>query len=81
MTTLEQNTFDAVKSASRDFSKHIANLHNTDMVWAQRRYEIAKEVLANLYPTECYGGDEDAQVRASVRMADKLIEELRKPKQ
>ena len=79
MTNLEIKTMDAVKSASRDITKHIESLHNTDMIWEQRRYEIAKDILANLYPTECYGGDEDAQVRASVRMADKLIKELLKP--
>lgn len=78
MTNIEIQTLDAVKSASREITRHIEGLHNTDKKWEQRRYEIAKEVLANLYPTECYGGDEDAQVRASVRIADKLIEELKK---
>lgn len=78
MTNIEIQTLDAVKSASRDFSKHIASLHDTNKIWEQRRYEIAKDILARLYVTSAYCGNEDAQISASVKMADKLIEELKK---
>lgn len=73
MTNLEIQTLDEVKSASRDISKHIASLHNTDMIWEQRRYEIAKDILARLYVTSAYCGNEFAQISASIEMADKLI--------
>lgn len=78
MTNIEIQTLDAVKSASRGISKYIACLHNADVIWEQRRYEIAKDVLVRLFMANAYCGDEDAQISASVEMADKLIAELRK---
>ncbi|MBQ0073176.1 MAG: hypothetical protein KBT34_03175 [Prevotella sp.] len=78
MTNIEIQTLDAVKSASREITRHIEGLHNTDKKWEQRRYEIAKDVLANLVGAQ-WNMNEDTHVAKAVRLADKLIEELRKP--
>lgn len=72
MTNIEIQTMDAVKSASRDISKHITSLHNTDMIWEQRRYEIAKDLFVH---------HETMTAESAVKTAELLIEELRKPKQ
>ena len=70
MTNIEIQTLEAVKSASRDISKYIACLHNADVIWEQRRYEIAKDMFTRnprLSPKE------------AVMFADELIKELKKP--
>lgn len=53
-------------------------------VWEQRRYEIAKDILATSHIAQQighYSYDEETEVRDAVRMADLLIAELKKGKE
>jgi len=45
--------------------------------WEQRRYEIAKEVLASSFSTPMEGTSILSYVRSCVQIADILIEELK----
>lgn len=45
--------------------------------WEQRRYEIAKEVLASSFSTPMEGKSILSYVRSCVQIADILIEELK----
>lgn len=45
--------------------------------WEQRRYEIAKEVLASSFSTPMEGTSILSYVRSCVQVADILIEELK----
>lgn len=76
MTNLEIQTMEAVKSASRAIVKHVDNQQKLGNVWEQRRYEIAKDVIAAF----AVNGHNSVNhcVKVSVEIADKLIEELRK---
>lgn len=49
--------------------------------WEQRRYEIAKDMLAAFLSNSCqniYAGPPDLQAKDAVEYADALIEELKK---
>ena len=48
--------------------------------WEQRRYEIAKEVLASSFSTPMEGTSILSYVRSCVQIADILIEELKRGK-
>jgi hypothetical protein len=53
-------------------------------VWEQRRYEIAKDILATSHIAQQigqYSYNEETEVRDAVRMADLLIAELKKGKE
>lgn len=55
--------------------------NNSHIDWEQRRYEIAKDILANLHGSQKtinYNPNETVEVIEAVRMADILIEELKK---
>lgn len=70
MTSLEIQTLEAVKSASRALVKDIDGARNLNRIWEQRRYEIAKDMFVH-YST--------MTAQDAVSEADKLISELRKP--
>ena len=59
----------------------IKNIKPKPIDWEQRRYEIAKDILANLHSsqkTNYHNPNETVEVIEAVRMADLLIEELKK---
>lgn len=72
MTKIEMRALDAVIGIHREMKK----ANETD--WEKRRYEIAKECVVALMPTEITL--EDA-AKLSVEQADALIKELRKGKE
>ena len=50
-------------------------------MWEQRRYEIARDIMAAAYVTNDYRGERFCDMaEEAVRVADALIEELKKPK-
>lgn len=52
-----------------------------DIDWEQRRYEIAKEMIAAFLSNSCsnvYVGNPDEQAKCAVMYADALIAELKK---
>lgn len=54
---------------------------NSDVIWEQRRYEIAKDILATSHIAQQigqYSYHEETEVKDAVRMADLLIAELKK---
>lgn len=79
LTRIEMDTMRAIESMNRKMKDQ------REIDWEQRRYEIARDVLAG-YIT--YGGNEilhqyyDVETRtccrAVVKLADALIEELKK---
>ena len=72
ITNIEMETLTMAKAA---FKKYIAEEIN----WEQRRYEIAKDAFCNhMLDSQVPTAEEKA--RLAVRMADKLIEELKKKK-
>lgn len=73
MTNAELQAIESVKGIYREMKK--ANEIN----WEQRRYEIAKEVLAGIVGNSKVKGtvDESLIVKVAVVFADLLIEELR----
>ena len=53
----------------------------SEEVWEQRRYEIAKDILATSHIAQQighYGYHDETEVKDAVRMADLLIAELKK---
>lgn len=51
-----------------------------ELLWEQRRYEIARDMLAAFLSNSCknvYGGSIEAQAKEAVRYADALVEELK----
>lgn len=53
----------------------------SDVIWEQRRYEIAKDILATSHIAQQigqYSYHEETEVKDAVRMADLLIAELKK---
>ena len=55
--------------------------NNSHIDWEHRRYEIAKDILANLHSSQRtfnYYPNETVEVIEAVRMADLLIKELKK---
>ena len=71
MKTLEQ-TF--LESATRYFRES----KSKEIDWEQRRYEIAKDVLAALLSNRKIGGVYASYSKVAVDYADVLIEELKK---
>lgn len=66
-----------------DFFKKLREIELLDATenpidWEQRRYEIAKEVLASSFSTPMDGVSIQSYVRSCVNVADMLIEELKK---
>ena len=52
-----------------------------DIDWEQRRYEVAKDMLAAFLSNSCsnvYMGNPDEQAKCAVMFADALITELKK---
>lgn len=60
-----------------DISEFIEE-RNHSIDWEQRRYEIAKDVLASSFATPMDGTSILSYVRSCVQVADMLIEELKK---
>lgn len=75
MTRIEQEYMNAVKDIAR-------SLRDKQPDWEQRRYEIARDVLAGIIsdPNVILGGIEQAKdfSISAVRYADALIAELKK---
>lgn len=70
---------ETIKEREEYFIKE--NKQKSHDIWEQRRYEIAKDILANLHSsqkTNYYNPNETVEVTEAVRMADLLIEELKK---
>ena len=66
--------------ATEMFNEHIRR-NNQHIDWEQRRYEIAKDILANYHIAQQighYSYNEQEEVKDAVLMADLLIEELKK---
>lgn len=59
-----------------DISEFIED-NNRSVDWEQRRYEIAKEILASSFSTPMEGTSILSYVRSCVQVADILIEELK----
>lgn len=56
---------------------------NFSIDWEQRRYEIAKDMIAAFMSNSCsnvFGGSRETQAKDAVEYADALIEELKKGK-
>ena len=55
----------------------------TPAMWEQRRYEIAKDVLAESYAAKRYyqGMEVGTMIQEAIDAADALIEELKKQRQ
>lgn len=47
--------------------------------WEQRRYEIAKDYAIGLMTADWFEGEIEDACYCGVKLADKLIEELKKP--
>lgn len=79
MTQIEQNFFEAATKYCREHSTDCN--YNKQIDWEQRRYEIAKNMLAaflsNSCPNVCGGGPK-RQASDAVEFADALIDELKK---
>ena len=75
MTNIEM---DVARSTIR-MNKAVADrLQEID--WEQRRYEIAKDYAVGLMTSEWFDGEAEDACSAGVRLADKLIEELKNHK-
>lgn len=71
MTGIENQTHNAIQ-----------NMNQNEIDWEQRRYEIAKDVLAAFMSNSCdnvYSGTPEKQSKDAVVYADALINELKKP--
>ena len=75
MTNIEMSTMNLLQSACK---KYVQNSEKID--WEQRRYEIAKECMAQLNVTHFADGYESEEncARMAVKAADVLIAELKK---
>ena len=69
MNNLEKETMEMAKRAARKFVYD-------EIDWEQRRYEIAKDILA-AYATTQDGIVVEIDVPSAVRIADDLIKELK----
>lgn len=69
MTNLELQTLEAVKTVSRAIVKHIDRTNDTERLWEQRRYEIARDLYVQ-YAT--------MTAQQCVDRAEELIKALRK---
>ncbi|MDY5632518.1 MAG: hypothetical protein SPF56_08535 [Bacteroidaceae bacterium] len=58
-------------------SGSVEDYYQREINWEQRRYEIAKEVLASSFSTPMEGTSILSYVRSCVQVADILIEELK----
>lgn len=58
------------------FFRHMTRSKETD--WEQRRYEIAKDTLANMVANTSFDANIEYLTSTSVHIADALIDELRK---
>ena len=79
MTQLEQNFFEAATKYCREHSTDWR--YDKQIDWEQRRYEIARDVLAAYLSNSCpnvYQGTPMQQAKDAVRYADALVEELKK---
>ena len=74
MTNIE---LDVARSTIR-MNKAVAD-HLQEIDWEQRRYEIAKDYTVGLMIAEWFEGEIEDACYAGVKLADKLIEELKKP--
>lgn len=72
-----------------DIDNKIADVNDVEIIsndydgidWEQRRYEIAKDVLASSFSTPMNGTSIFSYVHSCVQVADVLIEELKGGKQ
>lgn len=66
---------------STDLEETIYKLDGSNIDWEQRRYEIAKDILANSHIAQQIGNyhyNEENEVKDAVLMADLLIAELKR---
>ena len=66
---------------STDLEETIYKLDGSNIDWEQRRYEIAKDILATSHIAQQIGHYsylEETEVKDAVRMANMLIAELKK---
>ena len=77
MTQLEQSFYESATKYCREHSTDCN--YNKQIDWEQRRYEIAKDILAALIsnPNHC-GKSYESEVKHAVEFADALIDELKK---
>lgn len=73
LTRIEQDSMNAVISINRKMK------NQREIDWEERRYEIARDVLAGFYSktTEGKYSDPTELARCSVMVADALINELK----
>lgn len=72
MTVIEKQYMEAVINISRQMKDNTPN-------WEQRRYEIAKDILATMFfQPENHSLTVEADVDFAVEVADILIEKLKK---
>ena len=71
MTNIELRTYEAHASMCHQVSNHLGKVD-----WEQRRYEIAKDVLAGYAAS--HKGLLPADAQSAVRCADALIAELKR---
>lgn len=62
-------------------AESVDDYYQREINWEQRRYEIAKDVLAALFATQMEGTSILSYVRSCVQVADILINELKGGKQ
>lgn len=77
MTIEERDTARAIQTIARELKKPA---QPKEIDWEQRRYEIAKEMLAAFLSNSCqqvYEGSFAEQAKYAVRFADALINELK----
>lgn len=72
MTSIEIQTMEAVKQASRAVYRE---LQDTEKRYEQRYYETARDILASMAGAQ-WNVDEDVLVKKSMRLARKLLMEL-----
>ena len=66
---------------STDLEETIYKLDSSNIDWEERRYEIAKDILATSRISQQighYSYIEESEVKVAVRIADFLIDELKK---
>lgn len=74
MTIEERDTMRAIQSMNRKMKDE------TKIDWEQRRYEIAKDMLASFLSNSCsnvYSGNPKKQAADTVQYAEALIAELK----
>ena len=74
LTRIEMDTMRAIESMNRKMKDQ------RDIDWEQRRYEVARDMMAAFMSNSCsnvYGGSYERQAKDAVMYADALIAELK----